>query len=228
MQTVLIIEDEQGLVTILKQTLEQYGYKVLAEYNGLAGLDAYYRHKPDIILADIMLPKIDGYMLIQQIRNKDKQVPILCLTAKSQTKDLVKGFDAGCSDYLRKPFIIDELLARMKALLARASLDKPKDQGQRKFKFGRFTFNYTSQQLSSDTLNMQLSYKEAEILKRLVENKNNITEKKAILNELWGDDNFYTARTLNVFITRLRQYLKDDPTIQILNIRGHGFKLVET
>jgi DNA-binding response OmpR family regulator len=226
MNTILIIEDEVSLLTILKQTLELYNYRVITSVNGAQGLKLFYQHKPDIIVLDIMLPLKDGYTLIKEIRSTDRDTPVIFLTAKSQTFDVVKGFELGCNDYLRKPFVIDELLARIKSLLSR----KPGDQKpveKETYEIGYFQFNYNSQELISNVGTIQLTYKEAEILKRLVLKKNGVVEKKDLLNELWGDDNFYTARTLNVFITKLRQYLRTDDHVQILNMRSVGFKLVE-
>jgi DNA-binding response OmpR family regulator len=226
MNTILIIEDEVALLTILKQTLELYNYKVITAVNGAVGLKLFYQHKPDIIVLDIMLPVKDGYTLIKDIRATDRDTPVIFLTARSQTFDLVKGFELGANDYLKKPFVIDELLARIKALLSRKPADQ-KPAAIELYGFGHFTFNYNAQELTAPGSTIQLTYKEAEILKRLLLKKNGVVEKTDLLNELWGDDNFYTARTLNVFITKLRQYLKTDASVQILNMRSVGFKLVE-
>jgi DNA-binding response OmpR family regulator len=226
MNTILIVEDEVSLLTILKQTLELYNYKVITSVNGVQGLKLFYQHKPDIIVLDIMLPLKDGYTLIKEIRATDRDTPVIFLTAKSQTFDVVKGFELGCNDYLRKPFVIDELLARIKSLLSRKPVGQKPVQKET-YEIGHFKFNYNSQELISIGGTIQLTYKEAEILKMLVLRKNGVVEKKDLLNELWGDDNFYTARTLNVFVTKLRQYLKTDDRVQILNMRSVGFKLVE-
>jgi DNA-binding response OmpR family regulator len=226
MNTILIIEDERSLVAILKQTLEQYGYKVITAENGFLGLKMFYQHKPDIIVLDIMLPLKDGYTLIQELRANDSHTPVIFLTAKSQTSDVIRGFDLGGTDYLRKPFVIDELLARIKSLLSRNRVDQ-RPVVEEIYIIGHFHFNYNAQELVSTESTISLTYKEAEILKRLVLKKNGAVEKSALLNELWGDENFYTARTLNVFITKLRQYLKSDSRVQILNLRSVGFKLVE-
>jgi two-component system response regulator VicR len=225
---ILIVEDEARLLTVITQTLELYDYTVIAAPNGAEGLKAFYKYKPDIALIDIMMPKLDGFSLVKEIRKTDEEIPVIFLTAKSQTTDLIKGFELGCNDYVKKPFVLDELLARIKALLARSKKNTQQSPPEEIFRFGSFKFNYHIQELSiNDSKTITLSYKEAEILRRLAAKKNQVVESISLLNDLWGDDNFYTSRTLNVFITKLRQYLKTDDRVQILNVRAIGFKLIE-
>ena len=223
--TILLVEDETRLQLVLKQTLELYGYTVVTAIDGKEGYKNFHRHRPDLAILDIMLPGLDGYALLKEIRKKSADIPVILLTAKSQTADLVKGFEYGANDYIKKPFIIDELLARIKALLSRKAQKETQEAGET-YKIGSFEFRYSSQELSSEAGIIQLTYKDAEILRRLAANVNAVVEAAPLLIDLWGDDNFYTARTLNVYITRLRNYLKEDEQVQVLNVRSIGFKLI--
>jgi DNA-binding response OmpR family regulator len=224
--TVLLVEDEARLLTVLQQTLELYGYHVVTAADGIEGYKNFRRYRPAIAVIDIMLPLLDGYSLLQKIRRHDTAMPVIFLTAKSQTADLVKGFEYGVSDYIKKPFVIDELLARIKSLIARTK-KKENAATEEIYRFGNFEFKYNIQELCWPAGQVQLSYKDAEILRRLAANMHNVVESVPLLLELWGDDNLYTARTLNVYITRIRHYLKPDPRVQIINIRSVGFKLIE-
>ncbi|RHJ81551.1 response regulator transcription factor [Parabacteroides sp. AM08-6] len=220
---ILIVEDEVTLAMIVGDALEEEGHQVITAENGLQGIDCYYKHHPDIIIADIMLPEIDGFEMVRRIRKDDKSVPVLFLSARSSTDDIVFGFELGANDYVRKPFSLRELVARVKALLC------TNDQKNKKTEFyeiGLYTFYPDIQTLLIAGEKEKLSFKESEILKRLCENENHPIYSKDILLAVWGDDSFYNARSLHVFITKLRHKLEQDMRIKILNVRGIGYKLI--
>lgn len=222
---VLLVEDELTLSMIVKETLEDKGdFLVTTAKDGEEGLKCYHANKPDIIIADVMMPKLDGFEMVELIRETDTETPILFLTARSSTEDVVEGFELGGNDYLKKPFGMGELIVRVKALLNRVQVKQDKSDH---YQIGRYTFDAVTQQLFLSDKKMVLSNRESEILKRLCDNKNQVLHNKNLLMELWGDDGYFTTRSLNVFITKLRQKLADDPTISILNIRGAGYKLIE-
>lgn len=223
---ILLIEDEKKLALILKETLGLYDYEVFLAADGVEGLKSFYEIKPDLLIVDIMMPGMDGFELLSRLRRTDKDIPVIVLTAKSQTVDLVKGFELGCHDYIKKPFIIDELLVRVKASLNRVSISPQAQNTPLIIPIGSFVFNVDGQELRSPSNVFQLSFKETEILKRLCMHPNRVLERKNVLLELWGDDNLFNSRNLNVYITRLRNYFKDDKTIQILNLRSIGYKLI--
>lgn len=228
MAKVLLIEDEWQLGQIVKDSLEMRGFEMLYAADGKEGLRLYQEHKPDVVVLDIMMPQMDGFMVTTEIRKQDKTTPIIFLTAKSQTTDVVKGFELGGNDYLKKPFSMDELIVRIKALLQRfqEAADVGKPGSPDVVQIGQYSFNYTKQTLTRNNETAFLSHREAEILRRLSDNLNQVMERKAVLLDLWGDDSFFNARSMDVFITKLRRYLKDDPRVQIVNIRGVGYKLI--
>lgn len=224
MAKILLIEDEVLLGKIVKESLEVRGFHMFHATDGNEGLRRYQELKPDLIVLDIMMPHLDGITLAKEIRKTDRQTPIIFLTAKSQTMDVVKGFESGGNDYLKKPFSMDELIVRIKELLNRNVLP---DAGQSQiFTIGNFTFDYEKQSLKTGDQTYLLSHREAEILMRLCLHPNKVLERKGVLLDLWGDDSFFNARSMDVFISKLRRYLKDDPAVQIINIRGVGYKLI--
>ena len=223
MPKVLLIEDEPALGMIVKDSLGYRGFTILYAENGIAGLAQFNEHRTDIVVADVMLPDMDGFTMAEHIRRQDPNVPIMFLTARAQTADVVKGFELGGNDYLKKPFSLDELVVRIQALL------RPKNEhtfSLAVFKIGRYAFDPAKQKLSLDGQDISLSHREAELLRRLYQLRNQVLEKNTVLLELWGDDSFFNGRSLDVFITRLRRYLKEDPQVQIVNIRGIGYKLI--
>lgn len=228
MAKILLIEDEWQLGQIVKDSLEVRGFEMLYAADGREGLRLYQQHRPDVVVLDIMMPNTDGFTVTTEIRKQDKFTPIIFLTAKSQTADVVKGFELGGNDYLKKPFSMDELIVRIKALLKRFAEQPPPPEtsGTDAVAIGQYAFNYTKQTLVRNNLSEFLSHREAEILRRLYENRNQVMERKTVLLDLWGDDSFFNARSMDVFITKLRRYLKDDPRVQIVNIRGVGYKLI--
>jgi two-component system, OmpR family, response regulator VicR len=228
MAKVLLIEDEWQLGQIVKDSLEMRGFEMFYAEDGKEGLKLYQEHQPDVVVLDIMMPNMDGFSVTSEIRKSDKNTPIIFLTAKSQTADVVKGFELGGNDYLKKPFSMDELIVRIKALLQRfdAQPEAPKDSSGAVIQIGQYEFNYNKQTLTRNNVTEFMSHREAEILRRLSENLNQVMERKTVLLDLWGDDSFFNARSMDVFITKLRRYLKDDPRVQIVNIRGVGYKLI--
>jgi DNA-binding response OmpR family regulator len=222
-RTILFIEDEPMLAQIVKDSLETRGFEVTYAKDGVEGWAFYIKQKPDCIVLDIMMPNMDGFTLIQKIRQVDSYTPVIFLTARAQTQDVVKGFELGGNDYLRKPFSIDELIVRTNSLIQR-SVHKSIDNDI--VSIGKYTFNYTKQVLSLRDENTMLSHREAEILNRLYQTKNQVMERKQILLDLWGDDSFFNARSMDVFISKLRKLLSQDTDIQIINVRGVGYKLI--
>ena len=225
---VLLVEDEETLALIIKDTLEGQGFAIRLAENGEEGIEKFFGQKPDVVVADVMMPRMDGFEMVRRIRRKDKQTPVLFLTARSDTSDVVEGFELGGNDYLKKPFGMQELIVRIKALLGRASnYSAPEKQTSvTEFEIGRYRFNAITQRLSYLGNETELSYRESEILRRLCENRNEVTLMQDILIELWGNDTFFNQRSLHVFITKLRHKLSRDERIRIVNVRGIGYKLI--
>jgi len=222
---ILLIEDQVELCQILKDTLAIYGFDVTYAHNGDDGYNLFNSLHPKIVIIDIMMPGSDGYSAVKQIRTVNKDVPIIMLTAKPLTEDLVKAFDLGCNDFIRKPFVMEELIARIRAF-ARVS-GNGTASAHNTYKLGSFTLNASTQELANDSNRFQLSYKEVELLKKLCEAKSNVVDRQVLLEELWGSDNVFNSKTMNVYINRLRNYLDSDKSVEILTIRGHGYKLIE-
>ncbi|MGX5818133.1 response regulator transcription factor [Chitinophaga lutea] len=224
--SVLLVEDEQQLAQIVRDSLEMRGFRMYCAHDGREGLRLYRQHKPDVLVLDVMMPDLDGFSLATEVRKTDKSIPIIFLTAKSQTADVVKGFELGGNDYLKKPFSMDELIVRIRSLLSRVQPVTQPVAGDDTVVIGQYAFNYPQQSLTRNNHTQTLSHREAEVLWRLCRHRNQVTERRSMLIDLWGDDNFFNARSMDVFITRLRRYLKEDPRIQIVNIRGVGYKLI--
>ena len=225
---VLLVEDEETLALIIKDTLEGQGFRIRLAKDGEEGLRRFFEEKPDVLVADVMMPRMDGFEMVRRIRQTDKQTPVLFLTARSATSDVVEGFELGGNDYLKKPFGMQELIVRIKALLGRASnYSAPEKQTSvTEFEIGRYRFNAITQRLSYLGSETELSHRESEILRRLCENRNEVTLMQDILIELWGNDTFFNQRSLHVFITKLRHKLSRDERIHIVNVRGIGYKLI--
>lgn len=220
---VLLVEDEPTLAMIIKDTLDGDEFDIVLAANGEEGLALYREIQPDIIVTDIMMPKIDGFTLVRHIRKTDSRIPVLFLSARSAAKDVVEGFELGGNDYLKKPFGMAELIVRIKALLNKITVCKEETST---FSLGKYTFDSITQTLLYCGEKQLLSNRESEILKRLCENKDQVLPMKDVLLDLWGDDSFFNARSLHVFITKLRRKLSKDDTIKILNVRGIGYKLI--
>jgi len=224
---VLYAEDEPTLSQIISDGLKSSGYDVEIAANGEEALQLYKNSPPDICVLDIMMPLKDGYSLAEDIRKYDSGIPIIFLSAKSLPEDVIKGFKSGGNDYLRKPFNMGELLVRMEALLTRFSVNTVKDAlpSNRKV-FGKCELDTVSQRLITPLATYTLSYKETALLELLLENRNILLPRQVPLVKIWGDDSFYNARSMDVFMSHLRKMLKDDPEIQLMSIRGAGYKLI--
>ncbi|RHJ87864.1 response regulator transcription factor [Parabacteroides sp. AM08-6] len=220
---VLLVEDEPTLAMIIKDTLDGDEFDIILASDGEEGLARCKETKPDIIVSDIMMPKIDGFTMVRHIRKTDSQIPVLFLSARSAANDVVEGFELGGNDYLKKPFGMAELIIRIKALLKKITINKEETST---FTLGQYSFDSITQTLKHQGNKQLLSNRESEILKRLCANKDNVLPMKDVLLELWGDDSFFNARSLHVFITKLRHKLSKDESIKILNVRGIGYKLI--
>jgi DNA-binding response OmpR family regulator len=211
------------LAKIVSETLESRGYEVILEEDGGKAFQKFTETKPDVCVLDIMLPNKDGFAIADEIREKDTEVPIIFLSAKSQTADVVSGFKTGANDYIRKPFSIEELIVRIENVLRNKTIVI---QDQDEVAISSYTFNMKRQTLHSPIEQRKLSYRESELLKLLYENRDKIVERSEILTLLWGSDSFFNSRTLDVYITKLRGYLKHDPAIEIITIKGIGYRFV--
>lgn len=223
---VLFVEDEEALGMIVKESLEMRGFDIIHCEDGEKGFFEYTKNNPDICVLDVMLPKRDGFTLAKDIRKLNPSVPIIFLTARSKTEDVVKGFELGGNDYLKKPFSMEELIVRIKALLGRVSTAVKSDKNTSCLELGIYKFYPQQQLLDHNGEQKKLTHRESELLKIMCLNANRVMDRKLILQSLWGDDSFYNARSMDVFITKLRRYLKNDPTIEIINVRGIGYKLI--
>lgn len=218
----LLAEDEPSLGQIVKESLETRNFEVFHAENGEEAYKLYQEKQPEVLVLDVMMPKKDGFTLAKEIRQENNTIPIIFLTAKSQTKDVLEGFNHGGNDYLKKPFSMEELIVRVNSLLDRINLKKEVD----KITIGKYNFNYTKQTLSFNQESELLTHRESELLFHLHQKKNEILDRTFILKKLWGNDDFFNARSMDVFISKLRKKLKKDDTIQIVNVRGFGYKLI--
>lgn len=223
---ILLAEDEIALAKIIKDSLEsRQEFWITIAANGNEAMALYSRLKPDILVLDVMMPQMDGFTVAKMIRQTDTRTPILFLTARSSVDDLVTGFHLGGNDYLKKPFDMEELIVRILALLNRPITMEEEKQPE-VFSIGQYIFDYPRQALHISDHTETLSHREAEILRMLCLHINDVLHRKPVLLKLWGDDSFFNARSMDVFITKLRKKLKADPSIQIVNIRGIGYKLI--
>ena len=219
---ILIVEDEKMLAEILSDTLSDRNFDVRLAYDGIHALEAIKKEPFDVIVSDVMMPNLDGYSLAKKLRNEGCNTPILFLTALSATEDVVKGFETGGNDFLKKPFAIDELIVRVKALAGRAEV---MDAQETSYVIGEYEFNPSSKELTIRGEQTTLAAREAAVLVRLCRKRGCVVEASELLKELWGDDNYFNLRSLNVYITRLRNHLKADPTVEIESVRGVGYLL---
>lgn len=220
---IILAEDEPALALIIKESLETRNFDVLICKNGEDALECYLKEKPELLVLDVMMPKKDGFSVARDIRKTDKEIPIIFLTSKSQTQDVVDGFNYGGNDYLKKPFSMEELIVRIHSLLRRV----PTPKNDTEISIGKYHFNLTKQLLSISDIRISLTHREASLLHLLITNKNEVIERSIILKKIWGDDDFFNGRSMDVFITKLRKKLNLDPNIQIINVRSQGYKLIE-
>ncbi len=220
----LLVEDEQTLADIIADTLGEKEFDVTVAYNGVEGLRRFDEVCPDVVVTDIMMPGMDGFSFVDALRRRSADVPILFLSARSAVDDVVHGFETGGNDYLRKPFAMSELVVRIKALVGRNRVARQRSDTH--YRIGRFEFDVARQRLNDGGYTQELSAREADILKLLCEHTDEVVPTPLILQRIWGDDTFFNARSLHVFITRLRRRLAADPSVQIVNARGVGYKLL--
>lgn len=219
---IIFAEDEESLGLIVKESLETRDFEVHHFTDGKAALQALESVRPDVAVLDVMMPQLDGFSVAEKIRKKNKSLPIIFLTSRSRTEDLLEGYKKGGNDYLRKPFSMEELIVRIKELLKR----NHQAVSNNVISLGRYSFDTTQQKLKHNNTEVELTHRETLLLKMLSENCNEVVERVDILNSIWGTDDFFSGRSMDVFITKLRKHLSKDPTIKILNIRGIGYKLV--
>lgn len=222
--TLLLIEDEPFLARVVKESLEQLGYFVVHAPDGRKAYSLFQTQLFDLCIVDVMLPHTDGFTLVKQLRALGSQVPVLFLTAKTATNNVIEGYHSGGNDYLKKPFSLDELYLRISELLKRQDTG-PQAVGQ-ELLIGSYRFTPHKQVLQHGELEFRLSHRETQLLRMLYECKNALLERRQALITLWGDDSFFNTRTMDVFITKLRKHLKLDPTVEIINVRGLGYKLI--
>jgi len=219
---ILYIEDEPFLGRIVKESLESREFDVNMAADGSQALQLFQKISPDICVLDVMLPSVDGFSVAQKIRQVNPAVPIIFVTAKTQTDDLIKGFESGGNDYLRKPFSMEELIVRINNLLSITRRTRPATQGI--VSIGKFEFDVARHDLKIEGQTRKLSHREAMLLQILADNRNTVVPRKDILMKIWGDDSFFNSRNLDVYVTKLRDFLKGDPSIEIITIKGVGYR----
>lgn len=228
---ILLVEDDRNFGDVLRSFLEVHDYDVTLATDGLAGFEAYRKGKWDVCIFDVMMPRLSGFELAKKVRESDKDTPIIFLTAKAMKEDILSGFEIGADDYITKPFNSDELLARMNVILRRSATPVDPKEEQTEFEFGQFHFTFplrilTHTDAKGEKSTDKLSPKEAQLLRLFAINKNDILSRSEALTKIWGEDNYFTARSMDVFVTKLRKYLKPDEQIEIVNIHGNGFQLL--
>ncbi|MBL0911315.1 MAG: response regulator transcription factor [Bacteroidia bacterium] len=223
---ILLAEDETNLGMLLRDYLTAKGFETRLCDNGQAAFDIFTQERFDLCLLDVMMPEKDGFTLAKEIRTINKNIPIIFLTAKSLAEDKIEGFNTGADDYLTKPFNMEELLMRIRAVLKRTSISTIEQKEEAVFTLGDYQFDSLKQELVLGNESRKLTSKESELLRLLCEKANNVLDRNYALKAIWQDDSYFNARSMDVYITKLRKYLKDDPRIQILNIHGKGFKLL--
>jgi len=223
---VLLAEDDKNLGSVLTSYLSAKGFPTTLCINGQEAFDMFKKDKFDFCIVDVMMPIKDGFTLAKEIRQIDQKVPILFLTAKSMQEDKLKGFEIGADDYLTKPFSMEELLMRMQAIIRRTTESKLMETNRTFYEIGKFTFDYNRQLLKMSGEEQKLTSKESELLKSLCDNINDVLDRSVALKKIWHDDSYFNARSMDVYVTKLRKYLKGDPNIELINVHGVGFKLV--
>ena len=223
---ILLCEDDTNLGMVLKNYLEINDYDVTLERDGRLGLAAFQREKFDLVLLDVMMPNVDGFTLAEEIRDVDPDIPLFFLSAKTMKEDIIQGYKLGADDYITTPFDSEVLLHKIKAILKRNE-ELNKEQENMEFDLGSFHFNPKLRELSVDGKTQTLSPKENELLRMLAEHKNDLLPREKALKKIWGSDTYFNGRSMDVYIAKLRKYLKEDERLEIVNIHGNGFRLVE-
>jgi DNA-binding response OmpR family regulator len=222
---ILYVEDELFLGKIVKETLESRGFEVVMETDGADVLRSFEDEQPDICILDVMLPNRSGFEVAEEIRKMNDDIPIIFLTAKTLTEDLVHGFKIGGNDYIKKPFSMEELIVRVENAL-RVKKEEPALALGETIQIGKYSFHLNKQILRFGGMDKKLSYRETELLKYLYLNSNAIIDRRELLNHIWGNDSFFNSRNLDVYITKIRSYLKEDPNLEIITIKGVGYRFV--
>ena len=224
---ILLVEDDVNFGTVLRDYLQMNGYKVVLARNGLEGFEKFKKNEFDVCILDVMMPYKDGFTLAKEIRSKNKSIPVVFLTAKSMKDDVLKGYKIGADDYLTKPFDADILLKKLEVLIQRTQKSVQKSKPKSRIVIGDFIFNPRLRTLTyKKNTPTNLSPKENQLLLMLVETQNDLLSRNKALNEIWNDDNYFTSRSMDVYIAKLRKYLRDDASVEIANIHGEGFRLI--
>ena len=230
-QKILLVEDDRNFGDVLRSYLEMHQYDVTLATDGEAGYETFKNGKFDLCILDVMMPKKDGFTLAKEIKNENSEMPVVFLTAKSLKEDVIDGFKIGADDYITKPFNSEELLYRVQAVLKRTAAPVNPDADKKEFVIGNYIFNYPLRILTFDPNGARekdkLSPKEAHLLRLFCLNKNDVLSRSQALTEIWEEDNYFTARSMDVFVTKLRKYLKRDSNLEIVNIHGNGFRLID-
>jgi len=227
MKKILLVEDDPNLGTLLQDYLQLKGkFDVVLCKDGDAGLKEFTKSEYDLLILDVMMPKKDGFTLGKEIRKMNEHVPIIFATAKAMIEDKTQAFSLGGDDYITKPFRIEELLLRINALLKRAAPGATEEEKPTTFTIGKYNFDFTSQVINSDSGVQKLSTKEAALLRLLCLRKNEVLTREEALLNIWNDDNYFNGRSMDVFLSKIRKYLKDDPRVEIINVHGRGYKLL--
>src|SRR6185369_1013441 len=223
---ILLVEDDPSLGPLLQEYLEAKGFETKLADDGKKGSDLFFKGSFDLLLLDVMMPVKDGLALAKEIRVVDKNVPIIFLTAKSMKEDTLEGFNAGADDYITKPFSMEELLVRVNAVLRRTNKVRSTESDEVNFKIGGYTFNSEKQILQHGSVEQKLTTKESQLLRLLCVHKNDVLDRNFALKTIWHDDNYFNGRSMDVYIAKLRKYLREDSKVEIINIHGKGFKLL--
>lgn len=223
---ILLVEDDKNLGVLLCEFLIVKGYDASLATNGKEGLEFYTNNNYDLCILDVMMPIMDGYALAKEIRSADPKIPIIFLTAKSMKEDTLEGFKSGADDYITKPFSMEEVLYRIKAVSKRSNLNREEDENI-SYQLGKYVFDPNSQTLEKNGNNIRLTSKENQLLKILCQNKNQAVQRETALKLIWGDDTYFNARSMDVYISKLRKKFNDEESIEIVNIHGKGFKLIQ-
>ena len=228
---ILLVEDDRNFGDVLRSYLEMHNYEVDLATDGIDGFEQFRRSTYDLCILDVMMPRKDGFSLAKDIRSKNADVPIIFLTAKTLKEDVLEGFRIGADDYVTKPFNSEELLYRVQAILRRTKREEDEEEDVKEYEIGIFHFNYPLRVLYIKDGNeisekIKLSPKEAMLLKMFCKNRNDVLQRSEALTKIWGEDNYFTARSMDVFVTKLRKYLSKDPNIDIANIHGNGFRMI--
>ncbi|MCV9387978.1 response regulator transcription factor [Reichenbachiella ulvae] len=224
---ILVVEDDPNLGQILNEYLQLKGYDTTLCTDGEAGFERFKNESFDFCILDVMMPKKDGFTLATEIRAMDKEIPIIFLTAKSMKEDTIAGLKIGADDYLTKPFSMEELILRIQAILKRTGTKSDQPSAVNKFELGELTFHYDKSLLERPSGDVKLTSRENELLKMLCDNLNQTLDRTAALNAIWKDDSYFNARSMDVYIAKLRKYLKEEEQVHILTVHGQGFKLVK-